>query len=39
MKRALAVSNVHKSFGGVRAVRGVSLALEEGHVLGLIGPN
>jgi len=39
MKRTLAVSNVHKSFGGVRAVRGVSLALEEGHVLGLIGPN
>src|SRR5207253_3965749 len=34
-----AVSDARKAFGGVRAVRRVSLALEEGHVLGLIGPN
>ena len=31
--------DVHKSFGGVRAVSGVSLALERGRIYGLIGPN
>jgi ABC-type branched-subunit amino acid transport system ATPase component len=33
------VIDVHKSFGGVRAVSGVSLALERGRIYGLIGPN
>ena len=36
---ALAVQGVCKSFGGVSAVNGVSLALEPGRVYGLIGPN
>ena len=31
--------DVHKSFGGVRAVSGVSLVLERGRIYGLIGPN
>ena len=31
--------DVHKSFGGIRAVNGVSLALEHGRIYGLIGPN
>ena len=31
--------DVHKSFGGIRAVNGVSLALERGRIYGLIGPN
>ncbi len=31
--------DVHKHFGGVRAVNGVSLALERGRIYGLIGPN
>jgi ABC-type branched-subunit amino acid transport system ATPase component len=35
----LEVADVHKSFGGVRAVNGVSLALERGRIYGLIGPN
>jgi ABC-type branched-subunit amino acid transport system ATPase component len=39
MTRVLEVSNVHKYFGGVRAVQGVSLSLHEGHIVGLIGPN
>ena len=30
---------VHKHFGGVHAVNGVSLALERGRIYGLIGPN
>jgi len=30
---------VSKSFGSVRAVRGVSLALEPGEALGIVGPN
>ncbi|TLZ43259.1 MAG: ABC transporter ATP-binding protein [Methanobacteriota archaeon] len=39
MSRILEVSNLHKYFGGVRAVQGVSLTLAEGTVVGLIGPN
>jgi ABC-type branched-subunit amino acid transport system ATPase component len=33
------VIDVHKHFGGVRAVNGVSLTLERGRINGLIGPN
>jgi len=36
---ALEVADVQKSFGGVRAVNGVSLTLERGRIYGLIGPN
>lgn len=35
----LEVSNISKTFGGVRAIDNVSFALEAGQVLGLIGPN
>jgi ABC-type branched-subunit amino acid transport system ATPase component len=35
----LEVRDLRKSFGGVRAVNGVSLALEAGRIYGLIGPN
>ena len=35
----LKVDNVCKSFGGVQALRGTSLELYEGEILGLIGPN
>ena len=33
------VKNVSKSFGGFRALSGVSLEVEEGSVYGLVGPN
>ncbi len=39
MTQVLEVSDVHKYFGGVRAVQGVSLSVREGQVVGLIGPN
>jgi ABC-type branched-subunit amino acid transport system ATPase component len=39
MTHVLEVSGVHKYFGGVRALDGVSLSLAEGRVVGLIGPN
>ena len=35
----LELENVSKSFGGVRANRGVSLKVERGRITGLIGPN
>jgi ABC-type branched-subunit amino acid transport system ATPase component len=39
MAAILEVQDVTKRFGGVTAVQGVSLALEEGRIHGLIGPN
>ncbi|MBX6371127.1 MAG: ATP-binding cassette domain-containing protein, partial [Acidothermus sp.] len=36
---AILVEDVHKSFGSVRALRGVDLAVPRGRVLGLLGPN
>jgi len=35
----ITVENVAKNFGGIRAVDGVSLAIEKGSITGLIGPN
>ncbi|NDZ17483.1 branched-chain amino acid ABC transporter permease [Variovorax sp. WS11] len=35
----LSVEDVHKSFGGLQALRGVNLEVYEGEILGLIGPN
>ncbi len=35
----LAVSNISKSFRGLRAVQNVSFAVPEGEIVGLIGPN
>jgi len=35
----LIVDNVHKYFGGIRAVDGVSLKVPRGSIIGLIGPN
>ena len=39
MTAVLEVSNIKKSFGGVKAVDGVSFDIQEGEILGLIGPN
>ncbi|HYE62333.1 MAG TPA: ABC transporter ATP-binding protein [Phycisphaerales bacterium] len=35
----LVVDGVHKSFGSVRAVQGISFELKPGQVAGLLGPN
>jgi len=35
----LSVRDLHKSFGGVHAVDGVSFAIDRGELLALIGPN
>lgn len=35
----LNIKNVHKHFGGLVAVDGVSLTVEQGSIFGLIGPN
>jgi branched-chain amino acid transport system ATP-binding protein len=39
MSAILELRGVAKTFGGLQAVRGVSLALEQGEILGVIGPN
>ncbi len=38
-KRALVVENLSVSFGGLKALSGVSLEVPPGHTIGLIGPN
>jgi branched-chain amino acid transport system ATP-binding protein len=35
----LEIQNVHKSFGGLRAVNDCTLQVQEGSITGLIGPN
>lgn len=35
----LTVENVSKQFGGVQALKDVTLAIQEGRIVGLIGPN
>ncbi len=35
----IVVDNLHKSFGEVKAVRGVSFKAEDGRITGLLGPN
>ena len=39
MSALLQLSDVRRQFGGVRAVDGVSLEVEQGTIFGLIGPN
>ena len=39
MSALLQLSEVRRHFGGVRAVDGVSLEIEDGTIFGLIGPN
>ncbi|MGB2436969.1 MAG: ABC transporter ATP-binding protein, partial [Candidatus Puniceispirillales bacterium] len=35
----ITVKNLVKTFGGIKAVNGASLTIEEGSITGLIGPN
>lgn len=39
MDQLLEISNLHKSFGGIKAIDGISLSLTKGEILGIIGPN
>ncbi len=36
---ALRVENVHKFYGGIEAVKDISISIKEGEIFGLIGPN
>ena len=35
----LRVEGLHRAFGGLRAVDGLSFSVREGEILGLLGPN
>ena len=35
----IVVADIHKQFGGFKAVDGASLTIEENSITGLIGPN
>jgi branched-chain amino acid transport system ATP-binding protein len=39
MTALLELKNVSRSFGGIHAIKNVSLAIEPGQIVGLIGPN
>jgi branched-chain amino acid transport system ATP-binding protein len=39
LRVTLETHNLAKSFGGLKAFRGISLQIREGEILGLIGPN
>jgi branched-chain amino acid transport system ATP-binding protein len=39
MADCLRVENLRKSFGGINAVNGITFSVEEGSLLGVIGPN
>ena len=39
MKTVLEITNIKKHFGGIKAVDGVSFSVNEGEILGIIGPN
>lgn len=39
MKYSIEVTNIHKSFGDLHALAGVSLRVKEGQIYGLLGPN
>jgi ABC-2 type transport system ATP-binding protein len=39
MALALEASDVRKTYGSIEALKGVSLAVEEGELVGLLGPN
>ena len=36
---AVQISNIHKHFGGLRALNGVNLTIEQGEFFALLGPN
>ena len=36
---AVSVTDLHKAYGPVEALRGVSFEIEQGEVFGLLGPN
>ncbi len=35
----LRAENLRKSFGGIKAVDGVTFEIEEGEAIGIVGPN
>ncbi|MBI1939667.1 MAG: ABC transporter ATP-binding protein [Ignavibacteriales bacterium] len=38
-KQIIEINNLHKSYGNVKAVNGISLSVNEGEMFGLVGPD
>ena len=39
MERAIEISNITHCFGNKEVLRGISLSVEKGEILGLLGPS
>ena len=35
----IVIDNLHKSYGNVQAVKGISMRVEQGEIFGFLGPN
>ena len=39
MTHAIKINGLHKSFGGLHALKGIDLTIEQGEFFALLGPN
>ncbi len=39
LQQVIVIDNLHKSYGAVQAVKGISMSIERGEIFGFLGPN
>jgi branched-chain amino acid transport system ATP-binding protein len=39
MKKLLEIKDLHVSYGGIQALKGISLEVDEGEIISIIGAN
>ncbi len=39
METLLTISNIHKRYGSIQALKNISFEIKKGHVYGVLGPN